>query len=212
MKFFVDSANLEAIKKALDLGLADGVTTNPTLIAKEGKDFKTIIKEICKIIKGPVHAEVISLDYEGMIKESKELAEIGSNIVIKIPVTKDGLRAVKKLHELNIKTNVTLIFNANQALLAACAGANYVCPFVGRLDDISHSGMEVIEDIMHIFSNYTFACQVIAASIRNPLHVLEAARIGADIVTVPSSVIDQMISHPLTDLGIKKFMEDWKKV
>ncbi|MBI4652550.1 fructose-6-phosphate aldolase [Candidatus Desantisbacteria bacterium] len=212
MKFFVDSANLEVIKNALELGLADGVTTNPTLIAKEGKDFKKIINDICKIVDGPVNVEVLSMDFEGIIKESRELVKWGSNIVIKIPMTRNGLRAVKKLNELKIKTNVTLIFNASQALLAARAGATYVCPFVGRLDDISHNGMDVIHDILHIFSNYDFECEVIAASIRNPLHVLEAARIGADIVTVPSNVIEQMILHPLTDIGIKKFNEDWKKV
>lgn len=212
MKFYVDSANVEVIKKAQELGLADGVTTNPTLIAKEGNDFKGIIQNICKIVEGPVHAEVVSLDYEGIVKEGKELASWSKNIVVKIPMTKDGLRAVKKLSELKIATNVTLIFNASQALLAACAGATYVCPFVGRLDDISCDGMEVINDIIHIFSNYDFKCELIAASIRNPLHVLDAAKIGADIVTVPFTVIDQMISHPLTDIGIKKFLEDWKKV
>ncbi|MBI5416437.1 fructose-6-phosphate aldolase [Candidatus Poribacteria bacterium] len=211
MKFFVDSANVDVIKNALELGLADGVTTNPTLIAKEGKEIKTVIKEICRIVKGPVHAEVISLDYEGIVKEAREVAEWASNVVIKIPMTRDGLKAVRKLTELNIKTNVTLIFNANQALLAAKAGATYVCPFVGRLDDVTDDGMQVIDDIMQIFSNYDFSCEVIAASIRHPLHVLKAARIGADIVTVPPAVIDLMIAHPLTEIGIKKFLDDWKK-
>ncbi|MDI1470949.1 MAG: fructose-6-phosphate aldolase [Thermodesulfovibrio sp.] len=212
MKFFIDTANLEEIKKAWDLGVIDGVTTNPSLLAKEGKDPLSLLKEICEIVDGPVSAEAISLDYEEMVKESLELSKIHKNIVIKIPMTEDGLKAVKKLSQEGIKTNVTLIFSPTQALLAAKAGATYVSPFVGRLDDISHFGMDLIRDIQIIFENYGFDTEVIVASIRNPLHVLEAARIGADIATIPYSVIKQLIKHPLTDIGIEKFLKDWEKI
>jgi transaldolase len=212
MKFFIDTANLEEIKKAWDLGVIDGVTTNPSLLAKEDKEPFSLLKQICEIVDGPVSAEAISLDYEEMLKESLELSKIHKNIVIKIPMTEDGLKTVKKLSQEGIKTNVTLIFSPTQALLAAKAGATYVSPFVGRLDDISHFGMDLIRDIQIIFENYGFDTEVIVASIRNPLHVLEAARIGADIATIPYSVIKQLIKHPLTDIGIEKFLKDWEKI
>jgi transaldolase len=212
MKFFIDTANLEEIKKAWDLGVIDGVTTNPSLLAKEDKEPISLLKQICEIVDGPVSAEAISLDYEEMLKESLELSKIHKNIVIKIPMTEDGLKTVKKLSQEGIKTNVTLIFSPTQALLAAKAGATYVSPFVGRLDDISHFGMDLIRDIQIIFENYGFDTEVIVASIRNPLHVLEAARIGADIATIPYSVIKQLIKHPLTDIGIEKFLKDWEKI
>jgi len=212
MKFFIDTANLEEIKKAWDLGVIDGVTTNPSLLAKEDKEPISLLKQICEIVDGPVSAEAISLDYEEMLKESLELSKIHKNIVIKIPMTEDGLKTVKKLSQEGIKTNVTLIFSPTQAILAAKAGATYVSPFVGRLDDISHFGMDLIRDIQIIFENYGFDTEVIVASIRNPLHVLEAARIGADIATIPYSVIKQLIKHPLTDIGIEKFLKDWEKI
>jgi len=212
MKFFIDTANLEEIKKAWDLGVIDGVTTNPSLLAKEGKDPLRLLKEICEVVEGPISAEVLSLNYEEMVKEARELSKIHKNIVIKIPMTEDGLKTVKKLSQEGIKTNVTLVFSPTQALLAAKAGATYVSPFVGRLDDISHFGMELIRDIQIIFENYGFDTEVIVASIRNPLHVLEAARIGADIATIPYSVIKQLIKHPLTEIGIEKFLKDWEKI
>uniref|UniRef100_A0A7C4AJ77 Probable transaldolase n=1 Tax=Thermodesulfovibrio aggregans TaxID=86166 RepID=A0A7C4AJ77_9BACT len=212
MKFFIDTANIEEIKKAWETGIIDGVTTNPSLLAKEGKEPLSLLKQICEIVQGPVSAEAVSLQYEEIIKEATELSKIHPNIVIKIPMTEDGLRAVKKLSQEGIKTNVTLVFSPAQALLAAKAGANYVSPFVGRLDDISHFGMEIIRDIQIIFENYDFETEVIVASIRNPLHVLEAARIGADIATIPYSVIKQLIKHPLTDIGIERFLKDWEKL
>ncbi|MCS7203065.1 MAG: fructose-6-phosphate aldolase [Thermodesulfovibrio sp.] len=212
MKFFIDTANIEEIKETWQLGLIDGVTTNPSLIAKEKKDPVALLKEICDIVDGPVSAEVLSLRYEEMIKEAFTLSEIHKNIVIKIPMTEDGIKAVRKLSEQGIKTNVTLIFSANQALLAAKAGATYVSPFVGRLDDISHFGIELIRDIQLIFENYDFPTEIIVASIRNPLHVLEAARVGAHIATIPYSVIKQLIKHPLTDIGIDRFLKDWEKI
>ena len=212
MKFFIDTANIDEIKKAWELGVIDGVTTNPSLIAKEGKDPVQILKTICSIVKGPVNGEVIGITTEVMIKEAKELAKIHKNIVVKIPMIEEGLRAVKKLSSMGIKTNVTLIFSANQALLAAKAGASYVSPFVGRLDDISHQGMGIVAEIMEIYENYLFETEVIVASVRNPLHVLEAARMGAHISTIPYSVITQLIKHPLTDIGLNKFLKDWEKV
>jgi transaldolase len=212
MKFFIDTANIEEIKKAWELGIIDGVTTNPSLISKEKKEPIGLLKEICSIVDGPVSAEVISLKADEMVNEAEDLAKIHENIVIKIPMTEDGLRAVKRLSSAGIKTNVTLIFSANQALLAAKAGATYVSPFVGRLDDISHTGMELVSDIQDIYENYLFDTEVIVASIRNPLHVLDAAKIGADIATIPYSVILQLIKHPLTDIGIEKFLKDWEKV
>lgn len=212
MKFFIDTANLDEIKKAWEVGVIDGVTTNPSLLAREGKEPNTLLKEICHIVDGPVSAEALSLKYEDMLKEAVELSKIAPNIVIKIPMTEEGLKTVKKLTQEGIKTNVTLVFSPTQALLAAKAGATYVSPFVGRLDDISHFGMELIRDIQIIFENYAFDTEVIVASIRNPLHVLEAARIGADIATIPYSVIKQLIKHPLTDIGIEKFLKDWEKL
>jgi transaldolase len=210
MKFFLDTANVEQIKKFVELGLVDGVTTNPTLIAKEGKDFHTVIKEICEIVDGPVSAEVVSLDAEGMVKEARELASLADNVVIKIPMTKEGMKAVNVLSKEGIKTNVTLVFSPLQALIAAKAGATYVSPFVGRLDDIGHEGMKLIEDVVKIYRNYDIKTEVIVASVRHPMHVLEAARIGADIATIPFDVMDKMFKHPLTDIGIERFMKDWE--
>ncbi|AAM25098.1 transaldolase [Caldanaerobacter subterraneus subsp. tengcongensis MB4] len=211
MKFFLDTANIEEIKEAYSLGVISGVTTNPSLVAKEGRDFKEVIREIAEIVDGPISAEVISDDHEGMVKEARELAKIHKNIVIKIPMTAEGLKAVNILSKEGIKTNVTLIFSANQALLAARAGATYVSPFVGRLDDINTDGMQIIEDIVTIFTNYDIQAEIITASVRHPIHVLEAAKLGAHIATVPYKVLMQMIKHPLTDIGIERFKEDWKK-
>lgn len=212
MKFFIDTANTKEIREAWEIGVIDGVTTNPSLISKEKRNPVEILREICEIVDGPVSAEVVSLEAEGMVKEAQELAKIHKNIVIKIPMTKDGLKAVKKLSSLGIKTNVTLIFSPNQALLAAKAGATFVSPFVGRLDDITHYGMDLVAQILEIYENYAFDTEVIVASIRNPLHVLDAARMGAHIATIPFSVIEQLSKHPLTDIGIEKFLKDWEKV
>ncbi len=211
MKFFIDTANIDEIKKALEFGLVDGVTTNPSLIAKENCLFEERIKEICSIVDGPVSAEVISTDSEGMIKEAEKLATLSSNVVVKIPMTTEGLKATKALSAKGIKVNVTLIFSPMQALLAAKAGAHYVSPFIGRLDDISHDGMSLIEDVVTIFDNYGFDTEIIVASVRNPVHVLDAARIGADIATIPYKVITQLAKHPLTDIGLEKFLADFKK-
>jgi len=210
MKIFIDTAIVSEIKEINDLGIIDGVTTNPSLIAKSGRKFEEVIKEITSIVNGPISAEVISLEAEKMVEEAKELSKIHENIVIKIPMTQEGLKAVKILSELKIKTNVTLVFSANQALLAAKAGATYVSPFVGRIDDTSFYGMDLIEDIMEIFEVYGIQTEVIAASIRNPLHVLEAAKAGADIATIPYKVLKQMIKHPLTDIGVEKFLKVWE--
>ena len=212
MKFFIDTANIGEIKKANDLGLLDGVTTNPTLVSREGREFKDLIKEICSIVDGPVNAEVVSTDAEGMLKEARELAKLAENIVVKIPLIKEGLKAVKVLSAEGIRTNVTLCFSPIQALMAAKAGAAYISPFVGRLDDISHRGMELVEQIVTIYDNYGFQTEVIVASIRNPVHVLEAALMGADISTVPYKVMEQLIKHPLTDIGLESFLADWKKM
>lgn len=212
MKFFIDTANVEEIRKANDLGLLDGVTTNPTLISKEKRDFKELIGEICQIVDGPVNAEVVSVDGDGMVKEARELLKLGENIVVKIPLIKEGLKAVKILKEEGIKTNVTLCFSPVQALMAAKAGAAYVSPFVGRLDDISQRGMDLVEEIITIYENYGFDTEIIVASIRNPVHVLDAALMGADIATIPYNVMEQLIKHPLTDIGLDKFLADWKKV
>jgi len=212
MKFFIDTANTDEIRKAWELGVIDGVTTNPSLMSKEGKDPVELLKTICSIVAGPVNAEVVGLTADVMIKEAKALSKIHKNIVIKIPMIEEGLKAVKKLSALKIKTNVTLIFSATQALLAAKAGASYVSPFVGRLDDISHDGMEIVGQIIDIYDNYLFETEVIVASIRNPLHVLDAAMMGADIATIPFSVIAQLAKHPLTDIGLAKFLKDWEKV
>ncbi len=212
MKFFIDTANVEQIKKAWSLGVIDGVTTNPSLISKEGREAVSLLKEICSIVNGPVSAEAVSMNSDEMVKEAKFLSEIHENIVVKIPMTEDGLKAVKRLSVMGIKTNVTLIFSPIQALLAAKAGATYVSPFVGRLDDISHFGMDIVSDIVDIFENYMFKTEIIVASIRNPLHVLEAAKMGAHVATIPYSVIIQLIKHPLTDIGIERFLKDWEKV
>lgn len=211
MKFFIDTANIEEIRDANEMGMVDGVTTNPSLIAKEKGEFTDIIREICSIVDGPVSAEVISLDCDGMVKEARELAKIADNIVVKIPMTIDGLKAVRILTDEGIKTNVTLIFSANQALMAAKAGATYASPFVGRLDDLSLNGMKLVEEIAEIYSNYMFETQIIVASIRNPLHVLESALIGADVATIPHKVLRSLAAHPMTDRGIESFMADWKK-
>lgn len=211
MKFFIDTANIEEIKKAVDMGMVDGVTTNPSLIARENKPFQDIIKEICQVVDGPISAEVIALDAEGMVREGRELAAIHSNIVIKIPMTTEGLKAVKRLADEKIRTNVTLIFSASQALMAAKAGASYASPFVGRLDDISQNGMDLVSDIMNIYDNYGYGTEVIVASIRNPIHVVDAALLGAHIATIPFKVIAQLARHPLTDLGMEQFLADWEK-
>lgn len=212
MKFFIDTADVNEIREACALGLVDGVTTNPSLIAKSGRKFEEVIKEIAGIVDGPISAEVISLQHDGMIAEALELAKIHTNIVIKLPMCPEGLKATKTLTAQGIKTNVTLIFTAMQALLAAKAGATYVSPFVGRLDDISQNGMGIIEDIRTIFDNYGYNAEIIVASIRNPIHVLDSALIGADVATIPYSVMMQLSKHPLTEAGIKKFLEDWEKV
>jgi len=212
MKLFIDTANLEEIRKANNLGVIRGVTTNPTLIAKEGRNFQEVVQEICSIVDGPISAEVVSEDAEGMVAEALPLAGMHQNIVIKIPMTAEGLKAVKILTGKGIKTNVTLVFSANQALLAASAGAAYVSPFVGRLDDISEDGIALVETIAAIFREYGFKTEIIAASIRHPLHVVQAALAGANIATVPFNVIMQMTKHPLTDAGIAKFLADWEKV
>ena len=211
MKFFIDTANIEEIKEAHSMGMVDGVTTNPSLVAKEGRDFEEIIKEICEIVDGPISAEVISLDSEGMVKEARHLSSIHDNIVVKIPMTVDGLKAVRQLSEEEIKTNVTLVFSPIQALMAAKAGASYVSPFVGRLDDIAHDGLLLVEQIVEIYNNYAFDTEVIVASVRHPLHVLESALLGADIATIPFNVIAKLAAHPLTDKGIKAFLDDWNK-
>lgn len=210
MKFFIDTADVEEIKKANDLGIICGVTTNPSLIAKEGRDFFEVIREICEIVDGPISAEVISLDYKKMVEEAEKLAEINKNIVIKLPMTVDGLKSVKILSRENIKTNVTLIFSANQGLLAANAGADYISPFLGRLDDIGFDGLDLISDLVDIFNVHEIKTEIIAASIRNPMHITQAAKLGADIATVPYKILMQMVNHPLTDAGIKKFLKDWE--
>ena len=210
MKFFIDTANVEDIKKANDMGVICGVTTNPSLIAKEGRDFIEVVKEISTIVDGPISAEVISLDHKGMVEEADKLAKIHKNIVIKLPMTLEGLKATKILSQKGIKTNVTLIFSATQALLAARAGATYVSPFVGRLDDIGQDGLSLIEEIVDIFNVNSIETQIIVASVRNPIHVSQAARLGADIATVPYKVITQMSKHPLTDKGIENFLKDWE--
>jgi transaldolase len=212
MKFFIDTADVKEIREANALGVLDGVTTNPSLVAKSGRNFIEVIKEITEIVDGPISAEVVALDPEGMIREAVELAAIHPNIVVKIPMTPEGLKAVKALHGKGIKTNVTLIFSPLQALLAAKAGASYVSPFVGRLDDISQDGMGIVEEIRTIFDNYGYEAEIIVASVRNPIHVLNAALIGADIATIPYAVIAQLSKHPLTDIGIDKFLKDWEKV
>jgi transaldolase len=211
MKFFIDTAEVSEIRAAHELGLVDGVTTNPSLVAKSGRNFKEVITEITSIVDGPISAEVIALDAEGMLKEGRELAKIHPNIVVKVPMTEEGLKATKQFTAEGIKTNVTLIFSSLQALLAAKAGASYVSPFVGRLDDIGHEGMTGVEEIRTIFDNYGYTTEIIVASVRSPMHVLEAGMIGADICTIPYGVMKQLTKHPLTDVGIAKFLADWEK-
>lgn len=212
MKLFIDTANVDEIKEIAEWGVVDGVTTNPSLIAKEKRDFKEVVTEITGIVDGPISAEVVSLKHDEMVEEAKELAKIHKNIIIKVPMTEEGLIAVKELHAMGIKTNVTLVFTSTQALLAAKAGASYVSPFLGRLDDISTNGLNLIEEIMDIFNNYDYDTEVIAASIRHPMHVVECARLGCDIATVPYKVFKQMLHHPLTDSGIERFLKDWESV
>ncbi|MCX8117084.1 MAG: fructose-6-phosphate aldolase [Desulfobacterota bacterium] len=214
MKFFIDTANPAEIRKAFEMGVIDGVTTNPSLIAKENRPFDSLIEEICEIIQGlPISLEVLGLRAEEMIEEARSLAKIGDNVVVKIPMTSEGLKAIKVLVSEGIKTNTTLIFSATQALLAAKAGSTYVSPFIGRLDDLSQRGMELVEQIVTIFNHYEdLQSEVIVASVRHPVHVLEAALIGADVATLPYKVIEQLVKHPLTDIGMERFLEDWKKV
>jgi transaldolase len=212
MKFFIDTANVKEIREAASLGVVDGVTTNPSLVSKEGRDFKQVITEICSIVDGPISAEVLSLEADKMVIEGTDLAKIHKNIVVKLPMTKEGMRATKILAGKGIRVNMTLVFSPAQALLAAKVGAAYVSPFVGRLDDISHDGMDLVRQVVTIFDNYGYPTEVIVASVRNPLHVVDAALAGAHIATIPFSVIDQIVKHPLTDIGIEKFLADWKKL
>jgi transaldolase len=211
MKFFIDTANIKEIKEADSMGMVDGVTTNPSLVAKEGREFEGLIKEICEIVPGPVNAEVISTETKGMLTEARKLVKIHKNIVVKVPMTIDGLKAVRQLTEEGIRTNVTLVFSPIQALMAAKAGAAYVSPFVGRLDDVVHDGMLLVEQIAEIYNNYAIETEIIVASVRHPLHVLESALIGADIATIPFNVLSKLAAHPLTDKGLKAFLDDWKK-
>ncbi|MCJ7457803.1 MAG: fructose-6-phosphate aldolase [candidate division Zixibacteria bacterium] len=212
MKIFLDTANFEEIKEAASWGILDGVTTNPSLLSKEKEDYKSLLKKICEEVDGPISAEVVSLDPEGMLKEAAELVKIGKNIVIKVPISTEGLKTMRMLSDKGIKTNCTLIFSPIQALLAAKAGASFVSPFVGRLDDASHIGMDIVGQIVTIFQNYDIPTEVLVASIRNPLHVVDAALMGADIATMPFKVLQQLVKHPLTDVGIKNFLADWEKV
>ena len=212
MKIFIDTANIDEIRKAYDWGVIDGVTTNPSLVAKEGRGFDEVVREIISLIDGPISLEVISLQSEGMVQEAIEMSGWSKNVVIKIPMTPEGLKSVKILNTKKIRTNATLVFSANQAILAAKAGATYVSPFIGRLDDIGHDGMQVVRDMVTIFNIYHFKTEIIVASIRHPLHVIEAAKAGAHVVTIPFNVIEKMFSHPLTDAGLAKFLSDWKKV
>lgn len=212
MKLFIDSANITEIREAASMGLIDGVTTNPSLVAKEQRPFKELIKEICSIVDGPISAEVTAVEVDGMLKEGRELAKIHHNVVVKVPLIPEGLKAVRRFTAEGIKTNVTLCFSPTQALLAAKAGAAFISPFVGRLDDISEPGMDVVEQIVTIYRNYEFSTQVLVASVRHPVHVVEAAMMGADVATMPYAVLMQLIKHPLTDIGLKKFLADWEKL
>jgi transaldolase len=212
MKFFIDSGDINEIKKAASMGLVDGVTTNPSLLAKSGKTMKKALAEICEIVDGPISGEVLAVEHEEILREGREIAKIHKNMVVKVPLIPEGLRAVKTFHAEGIHTNVTLCFSANQALLAAKAGASYISPFIGRIDDISHEGMQLIEQIITIYQNYAFQTEVLVASVRSPTHVLQAAQLGADICTMPFKVIEQLAQHPLTDIGLKKFLEDGKKI
>jgi transaldolase len=212
MKFFIDSADIGEIKKALALNLCDGVTTNPSLVAKTGRRFEDVLKEIVALVPGPISAEVTATDYEGMLAEARAYGKYGDHVVIKVPLIVEGLRAVKTLTDEGVKTNVTLCFSPVQALLAAKAGATYISPFVGRLDDVSEDGMSMVADIIQIYRNYGFQTKVLVASVRHPIHVLQAAKLGADVATIPFNVIEQLAKHPLTDIGLKKFLADWEKV
>lgn len=212
MKIFLDTANLESIRRFNDMGLLDGITTNPSLLSKEGGNPKEVMAEIARIVAGPVSLEVISTDYDGMLVEGKRLCEYGSSVVVKVPMTPDGLKACRTLSGEGIPVNVTLIFSANQALLAAKSGATYVSPFIGRLDDVGQDGMQLIREIREIFANYSFKTQILVASVRHPLHVIQAARVGADVVTLPPVVLDKMMKHPLTNLGLESFLADWEKI
>ncbi|MBI2880596.1 MAG: fructose-6-phosphate aldolase [Candidatus Tectomicrobia bacterium] len=210
MKFFLDTANIEEIREGVALGIIDGVTTNPTLIAREGKDYRKALEEVCEIVEGPVSAEVLSEDFEGMLVEGRDLARLADNIVVKVPMGAQGLKATRRFSEEGVPVNVTLCFSATQALMAAKAGASYISPFVGRLDDISQEGMRLVEDILAIYDNYGFETEVLVASIRHPVHVLQAALAGADVATMPFAVLKQLLQHPLTDKGLKKFLQDWQ--
>ncbi|MDI6809360.1 MAG: fructose-6-phosphate aldolase [Candidatus Eisenbacteria bacterium] len=212
MKFFIDTANIKEIRDAKALGVLDGVTTNPTLVAKEKRPFKDVILEICQAVDGPVSVEVVALDSAGMVTQALELSKLHKNVVVKVPLIREGIKAIKELSSKGVKTNATLVFSSNQAILAAKAGATYVSPFIGRLDDSSHVGMDVVREMTLIFRNYSFETEIIVASVRNPLHVIEAAIAGAHIATIPFPVIEQIIKHPLTDAGVKRFLEDWEKV
>jgi len=212
MKFFIDTANIEQIREAASTGIIDGVTTNPTLLSREEGSYRDILKEICSIVSGPVSAEVTSLDAEGMVKEGKELCKIADNIIIKVPCTREGVKAIQMFRKEGIQTNATLCFSANQGLMVAKAGATYVSPFVGRLDDVGNPGMEIVRDLVTIYSNYSFATQIIVSSVRHPQHVYEAAMLGADVATIPYAVFEKLIKHPLTDVGLEKFLADWEKV
>jgi transaldolase len=212
MKFFVDTADIEQIREVVSWGICDGVTTNPSLVAKTGKTLKTVVAEICDVVEGPISVEVTALDYEGMMVQAREFAQIKENIVVKVPLTKEGIKATRACTDAGIKTNVTLCFSAGQALLAAKAGATYISPFIGRLDDVSQEGMSLIEDISVIYGNYGFLTDILVASVRHPMHVVEAARLGADVCTVPFNILDKLFSHPLTDIGLAKFMADWETV
>jgi len=212
MKFFLDTANIDEIRDAAEYGLIDGVTTNPSLVSKEGRDFKEILLEITRIVDGPISAEVVSVDAKGILREAYDLAKLHKNIVVKIPMIKEGMKALKQLSKDGVKTNVTLVFNSNQALIAAKLGATYVSPFVGRFDDISEVGMDLIADLVQIFNNYKFPTQILVASCRNPLHIREAALLGAHVATMPYKVLEQLLKHPLTDVGLERFLKDWEKV
>lgn len=212
MKLFIDTADVAEIKRLNDLGIIDGVTTNPSLVLKSGKNFKEVVREICSIVDGPISAEVVATDFEGMIKEGQELVKIHKNVVVKVPMTADGIRAIKTFSSLGIKTNCTLVFSANQALLCAKAGATYVSPFIGRLDDIGQTGMDLIVEIKQLYENYGFETQILAASIRHPIHVKESALAGTHVATCPPTIIDQLFKHSLTDSGLQKFLDDWKKI
>ena len=211
MKLFVDSGSVKDIEALASIGILDGVTTNPSLLAKEGGDYRQILKRICDIVKGPVSGEVVATDYAGMVREGRDIASIDEHMVVKVPLTRDGVKACKTLSSEGMRVNVTLIFSATQAWLAAKSGASYVSPFVGRLDDIGNEGMQVVREIVDMFDNADYATEVLVASVRNPIHVIEAARMGADVVTVPAPVIDQLFKHPLTDIGLEKFLKDWEK-